>query len=207
MKRAVIFDLDGVLVDSERYYLDRRLEYLRRMGYESRYERDFIGYNERVIWEETVPFDEELRDWLRLGYRAFCRLNPIPYGELAVPEARPVIERIHELGLGLAVVSANRLEPLTSALDAIGVKEYFKKLVAFEQCRSHKPDPEGYLMALDALGVSPEETLIVEDSPAGILAARRAGVEVLAVRPKGYTLDQSKADAIIDRLDEVFNYL
>ena len=87
MYKGIIFDMDGVLADTESYYTNRRDEYLRLMGYQRQENTDFTGSNEKALWETMVPNDPELRQELLMGYRAYRKLHPIPFRELLDPQA------------------------------------------------------------------------------------------------------------------------
>ena len=88
------------------------------------------------------------------------------------------------------------------------VGELVDSRISGEQCKAHKPDPEIYLRSLEALGLTAGEALAVEDSPTGILSAKRAGLTVLALRPRhGEPLDQSAASSVIDQLNDILSFL
>ena len=81
-------------------------------------------------------------------------------------------------------------------------------VISGEECAAHKPDPEIYLRAMAALGLTPETAFAVEDSPTGIAAAKNAGMTVYALRPRhGEKMDQSTAHGILNSLSEVIEKL
>ena len=89
-------------------------------------------------------------------------------------------------------------------MDALGLRGLTDFFISGDECVAHKPDPEIYLRALRRLGVTPDETIVVEDSPVGIRAGKAAGALVCALRqPDGVVLDQHEADLVIDSLSEV----
>ena len=102
MYRGIIFDMDGVLADTESYYTNRRDEYLRLMGYQRQENTDFTGSNEKALWETMVPNDPELRQELLMGYRAYRKLHPIPFRELLDPQAALLFRALKELRMTLA---------------------------------------------------------------------------------------------------------
>jgi len=207
MVKGVIFDMDGVLVDSEWFYQKRRAEFFRRMDFPVP-GISFVGSNERAIWEALVPDDPEFRQEMLMGYRAYRHLHPVPYRELLNPQVPGLFQRLKELGLKIGVASSSYLGAVKEVVHLAGAEELVDFLISGEQCAAHKPDPEIYLRSLDALKLAPEEAAAVEDSPTGIAAAKRAGLKVLApkARPE-LALDQSAADAVINQLADVLEFL
>ena len=95
MIQGVIFDMDGVLADTEHFYQCRREDYLDRMDFPGPRGVDFVGSNERAIWETLVPSDAELREQMLQGYRAYRRFHPEDYSKLADPQVKPMFEELH----------------------------------------------------------------------------------------------------------------
>ena len=208
MHKGIIFDMDGVLADTESYYTRRRDEYLRLMGYQRQEETDFTGSNEKALWETMVPHDPELRQELLMGYRAYRKLHPIPFQELLDPQVLPLFRMLKERGLKIGIASSSDPKAIAALIQAAGAEELVDSRISGEQCRAHKPDPEIYLRSLDALGLTVSEALAVEDSPTGILSAKRAGLTVLALRPRhGELMDQSAASGVIDQLNDILSFL
>ena len=203
MYRGIIFDMDGVLADTESYYTNRRDEYLRLMGYQRQENTDFTGSNEKALWETMVPNDPELRQELLMGYRAYRKLHPIPFRELLDPQAAALFRTLKERGLKIGIASSSDPKAIAALVQAAGVEELVDSQISGDQCKAHKPDPEIYLRSLKA-----GEALAVEDSPTGILSAKRAGLTVLALRPRhDEPLDQSAADTVISQLMDVVSYI
>lgn len=208
MIKGIIFDMDGVLVDTESFYQQRREEFLRQMDFSSPVHTDFTGSNERFIWETLVPGDPEFRQEMLMGYRAYRRLHPIPYGELLNPQMPDVFARLKQEGIKIGIASSSAQDAVRQMAETAGVTSFVDHIISGEDCAAHKPDPEIYLRAMDALNLTPENAFAVEDSPTGITAARRAGLSVYALRPaSGIKLDQSAATAVIDQLTDVLKYI
>ena len=208
MIQGVIFDMDGVLADTEHFYQQRRETFLERMDFPGPRGLDFIGSNEKAIWETLVPDYAQFRQEMLQGYRAYRRLHPENYRELADPADGPLFRALKQRGLRIGIASSSARPAILQMTRAAGITELTDYILSGEECSAHKPDPEIYLRALQALDLQPDQALAVEDSPAGILAARRAGLRVLALRPRhGEPLDQRAADGIIDRLEQVLDWL
>lgn len=208
MVKGIIFDMDGVLVDTESFYQRRREDFLCQMEFDYHGNRNFVGSNERAIWETMVPEDPEFRQEMLMGYRAYRRLHPIPYGELLDPQVPGLFRRLKEDGLKLGIASSSYLGAVREVVKLADAQELVDFMISGEDCAAHKPNPEIYLRSLDALGLAPEEAIAVEDSPAGIAAAKGAGLRVYALRPKGeFELDQSAADGVLEQLTDVLAFL
>ena len=208
MYKGIIFDMDGVLADTESYYTNRRDEYLGLMGYQRQENTDFTGSNEKALWETMVPNDPELRQELLMGYRAYRKLHPIPFRELLDPQAAALFRTLKERGQKIGIASSSDPKAIAALVQAAGVEALVDSQISGDQCKAHKPDPEIYLRSLEALGLTAGEALAVEDSPTGILSAKRAGLTVLALRPRhDEPLDQSAADTVISQLMDVVSYI
>ncbi len=209
MHKGIIFDMDGVLADTEGFYSRRRAEYLKAVGYSSIEQTyDFTGSNERDLWEAIVPNDHELRQELMIGYRAYRKIHPVPFSELADPDVRPLFQELKSRGMKIGIASSSDPKSIRAMTDAAGITELVDYILSGEECVAHKPSPEIYLRVLETLGLEANQTLVVEDSPIGIRAGKRANIKVLALKPKnGTNPDQSEADAVLNNLTEVLMYL
>lgn len=208
MVRAVLFDMDGVLVDTEWFYNRRRCAYLEEHGFAFDEIPDLSGSNEAAIWEFFVPDDPVRREELRLGYRDYQKTNPVPYGELLNQDTKPVMEELHARGVLQAIASSSYRSLIDELVEIADVANVLDYTVSGHECSAFKPDPEIYLRAMGQLGVEPGECLVIEDSPLGIEAGKRSGARVLALKPhEGVHLDQSGADMVIDSLWDILNEL
>ncbi|MBP3926338.1 MAG: HAD family phosphatase [Clostridium sp.] len=208
MIKGVIFDMDGVLADTEHFYQTRRERFLCQMDFPHPSGMDFIGSNERVIWETLVPEDPVMREEMMMGYRAYQKLHPVQYGELLDPEICFVFKKLKENGIKTAIASSSNRRDIRDMMACAGIESLVDFVISGGDCTAHKPAPEIYLRALEALGLDAGEALAVEDSPIGILAAKNAGIWVLGFVPRhGEKLDQSAADGKICRLSQVLEHV
>ena len=204
MIKGIVFDMDGVLGDTEHFYQKRREAFLREKDFVWDESLDFVGSNEKAIWEALVPEDEKLRQEMLMEYRAYRACHPEPYGELADPQVGPLFRALKERGIKIGIASSSELTAIDALIDAAGVRSLVDYRISGENCRAHKPDPEIYLKALEGLGVTKEHAFAVEDSSAGIEAAKNAGLQVYALKPRhGERIDQSRAAGVISSLDQV----
>jgi HAD superfamily hydrolase (TIGR01509 family) len=205
---ALLFDLDGTLVDSERESAEAMARALAAgQGIEvTQAERDFM------IGRSWVDIYRRLREahpslsWSRaelIAATARERERVFAEGGLRVlPGAREAVARFS--GVPLALVTGSSREEAQQALAALGLEGAFAAVVAAEDVPTSKPSPEGYLAASRMLGAAPARCAVVEDSSAGIAAGVAAGARVVAVRAGNFAgQDQSAAHRVIETLDEL----
>lgn len=206
MRRAVIFDKDGVLVNTEPELDCRRRAFFRREGIDDSGFPSFYGSNNKVVWSCVEPDDEGRREELYARFRAQFANDPMPYAELATPGVREVLESLRGRGVRTGLASASPRWVIDSFVEALGIGGLLDVTVSGEECPASKPAPDVYLRAMELLDVLPEEAVVVEDSPVGILAAHRAGALVCAMPlPVGVELDQSLADVRLASLTDVLD--
>jgi HAD superfamily hydrolase (TIGR01509 family) len=200
---AVVFDLDGVLLDSEQVWDEVREQLARERGgrWHDRAQRDMMGmsstewsrYMSDVIGLPEPPEEINREVVSRLAAR-YCRHLP------AIPGAREAVERLAaRWPLGLA--SSSNRELIDLALELLGVKQLFAATVSSEEVARGKPAPDVYLEASRRLGVAPTKVAAVEDSHNGILAAKAAGMRVIAIPNKHFPPDEDAlrdADVVLD---------
>lgn len=208
MIKAVLFDKDGVLMDSEAEYERRRQIFFSERGIDSSGFPDFYGSNNDVIWRTVEPNDAERRARLAVEFVERFKDEPMIYADYVYPAVRPTLEVLRARGILTALASSSPRKFIDRFLDETGLAELFDYTVSGEECENHKPAPDVYVHAMEALGVHADEVLVVEDSPLGIAAGRAAGAFVLAPSvPSAPNVDQSEADACIEGLDQVLEYL
>lgn len=180
---AILWDLDGVLVDSRAAHLEAWRALCEETGrpFDREYfERTFGLRNEDIIrgyWTE-VPADErrrlEQRKERLFRERARGRIRPLPGAADLVREAM-------RRGVRQAIVSSTPPENIALVLRELGLEGAFDTIVSGDDVSRGKPDPEGFLLAARRLGVDPARCVVVEDAPAGVEAGRRAGARTLGV--------------------------
>ena len=208
MIKAVLFDKDGVLMDSEAEYERRRQIFFSERGIDASGFPDFYGSNNDVIWRTVEPNDAERRARLAVEFVERFKDEPMICADYVYPAVRSTLEALRVRGILTALASSSPRKFIDRFLDETGLTELFDYTVSGEECENHKPAPDVYLRAMEALGVHPDEVLVVEDSPLGIAAGRAAGAFVLAPSvPSAPGVDQSEADARIVDISGVLNYL
>ena len=184
MIRAFIFDMDGVLVDSEPLHLEAINLVLEAHGAQLSPVQNqvYLGWTEAAFWRSVIErFDlpgtgSEYR--LERQRRLMTRL------EAGIPQVSGVVDflaRLDSLDLRLAVASSSDEVVIRTILDALGITDRFDTITAGDQVSRSKPDPEIFLTSAARLGVEPRDCLVFEDSPQGIQAAHRAGMRCVRV--------------------------
>jgi HAD superfamily hydrolase (TIGR01509 family) len=180
---AVVFDMDGVLLDSEHVWDEVREQLAKEGGgrWHEGAQRDMMGMSSHewsAYMHEAIGLPEPPEEISREVVR---RLEAIYRERLpAVPGAREAVERLAaRWPLGLAT-SSNR-ELIELALELLGVRELFQATVSSEEVPRGKPAPDVYLEAARRLGVDPAQAAAIEDSQNGIRSAKAAGMRVLAI--------------------------
>ena len=203
--RAVIFDMDGVIVDSEPYSMHALIDILRLYGieptpdelqrsYGRRVRDDFVDYFSRH--GVTADVDTAIaHKHARYYHLAAGHLQPLP-GVVAL------LRRLRDHGDRLALASSGDRVKVAFGMQALALIDIFDAVVTGDDVSHSKPDPEIYLVAAQRLGVPPAECIAIEDAPAGVEAAKRAGMRCLAVTNSVARDRLHKADIIVNSLDD-----
>ena len=205
--KAIIFDMDGVLFETEDFYYKRRVDFLVTKGVSVAHldPRVFVGARASQIW--SLILGEDMENWdlpqLEAEYAQYKKQHPTPYGACVVPEAKEVLSQLKEKGLSLALASNTDLAEIKRALTEAGILSYFDAVFSAMDCGACKPHPAVYEQAWAALAVDKAETLVIEDSQMGIAAGIAAGLEVWAIEDKKWGVDQSQAQAILFHLRDL----
>ena len=202
---CVLFDLDGVLVDATEWHYDALNRALRLFGFDiTRYEH-LSGYNGLPTKKKLQMLSVE-KGLPTALHAMLSRLKQVYTRDEILTRCRPVFEkeymlsRLRKEGYQLAVCSNSIRESLEMMVHQSGLTEYFEFLASNEDVSRPKPDPEIYTRAMARIGVTPDETLIVEDAPHGIEAARRSGAHVCQV--SGFAdVEYFRVRAAIDRAE------
>lgn len=209
--KAAIFDMDGLILDSERTVLNIWEKIGEKYGFENirAYGISVIGKNkkatidefERVYGESGVPYEKELR----AVYNEMAQKGEVPLK----PNTLELLNAMKSAGMKIAIASSSTREEIISQLGPLGALELFDAIVSGDQVTRSKPDPEIFLKACDALNVKPEESLGLEDSYNGVRSCKASGLYTIMVPDLIAPNDEMKdlADIILPSLKDVQAFL
>ncbi len=212
--KAVFFDLDGVLVNSEVMHQNMTEDWLREERVPIPPERFYllIGSHKSLNpWAQILDglslnmSAEELKERLH-AYKA-KRLAKVNYQEHLFPETKAVLTKLKEMGIKLACASSSNMSYIKEVLNSDDLVQLFDLIVTCDDFERSKPAPDIYLYCLNHFGFEKEECLIVEDSEIGIQAGKSAGMKVIARKDHIFHLNQQKADAFIEDLNGLLDHL
>lgn len=212
MKKAVIFDMDGLMIDSERVTYEEYCRKLESLGYtfEVSTYRHCLGKNKQgicqvffdafgedfpmqVVWDDVhVWIDERLKKQV-----------PLKHGLVEL------LQYLKENNIKMMVATSSARERVDAILKAAGIETYFDDTICGDEVEHGKPNPEIFLTACEKLHVKPEEALVLEDSEAGILAAYNGNIDVICVPDMKYPEEKftMMTTEIVDSLDDVISFL
>ena len=211
MKQGIIFDMDGVLIDSEPVYMERTQNFLKEMGY------GVISTEElsKLVGCDSVYFADKINQWtdgeLTLrefndGCYEFYLNKPIDFPKILDPNVPVIMSWLRERDIPIVVASSSSPDTIKTVLENCDLDKYVYHTVSGYDFPRSKPDPAIYLHSLEKIGLPSDQCIAVEDSAYGIEAARRAGIKVLAKHEPRFGVDQSAADGIINSLVELKEY-
>ena len=183
--KAVLFDMDGTLIDTEKYYRVFWPMAMAEFGYTLTDEQTL---SMRSLGRPFAP--QQLKAWFGqdLDYYAIRdRRKELmekcldENGIQLKPGAVEILKELKKRGIPAAVATATDLERTEKYLNKTGIRQYFDRLISATQVPEGKPSPDIYLYACEQMGLRPEECLVVEDSPNGVMSAYRAGCRVIMV--------------------------
>jgi beta-phosphoglucomutase len=216
MLRAVIFDFDGVLVDSEKLHHQAFNEIFRPLGVQisiREYFDRFVGMTDEELFrlidkEKNLHLSEE-----RL--QKLFRDKAVSFKQLAITRAAVIdgvpqfLKLLSDSKIPMAVCSGALLDEIEMILKGAGLRDFFDCIVSAEQVERGKPDPEGFLLALKLLNkkaqtlIKPSDCIVIEDSRWGLEAAKAAGMRAVAIT-NSYDAEHLKpADKVIKHLAEL----
>ena len=201
-ERGVIFDLDGVLINSEPLHYRTLQEVLAGYGItltEEDYYARWIVYSDREVLEGLLPSGDAVEAALAAKEQRYLAL--VRRGVPAFPDGLALLDRTDGWRVALATGSLRREVEL--ALCSLGIHHRFATIVTREDCQRGKPDPEPFLRAARGLGLPPAQCVVIEDTPGGVRAAKAARMMCVAVTHSCSQDNLVEADLVVDDLRTV----
>ena len=208
---AVLFDLDGTLIDSMWMWHAIDVEYLAGFGLET--PDDLGAAIEGMGFSETAAYfkdrfrlpdsiEQIKKTWNNMAHDIYCTRVPLKTGVMKF------LKHLKTKGIKTAIGTSNSVELANDVIDALGISDYFDTLVTACMVNAGKPKPDIYLRAAQNLGVSPEKCIVFEDIPQGILAGKNAGMTTIGVL-WGFRdeeeLKNAGADYIASEVCDIYN--
>ena len=209
--RAAIFDMDGVIVDSEIVYNDYLLEFAKSKNPAVVMEQinPMVGRTQKDSWMIMENAIQNGQTWEELlaEFRVLDIYQYVDYKKIFRPEALEVVKELKARGYLVALASSTGPRLIARILEETGMRPWFDLVVSGRQFKRSKPDPEIYHYTANTLKVSEAECFVIEDSEVGIEAGKAAGMTVAALRDDRFGFDQGKADYLMESLIEILDYL
>ncbi|MDD5937066.1 MAG: GNAT family N-acetyltransferase [Clostridiales bacterium] len=208
MLKAVLFDMDGVLIDSEPLHAKAFQISMKEYGLDlsEDYCYQFIGKTDRDFAKTLVQVyhlnytDDDL---LASKNKTLKKLEK-EVGYPAIPYIKQLVMNLHANGIKLAIASSNSMASIKETADNLGLTEYFQEYVSGMDLEHSKPAPDIFLKAASMLSVDPSECLVIEDSCNGLTAAKTANMSCVGFfNPHSGQQDLSQADIIVEGFEEV----
>ena len=213
--KGLLFDLDGVLFDTEMWHIKLDAVCLKDLGYDDVDPMVFVAligagkgcdpweaiYRKLPDEYRTNGFKENFRN-----YKSTLFTFP-PFAELIYPEVKEALISLKNRGYRLACCSSSKPEYINKALIDSDIMEYFDVVLSGHDFTQSKPDPEIYLTAMNKLNLTNSECMVIEDSSYGIEAGKRADMIVSCINDHFFNIDQTKADYHFENLKELDEFL
>ena len=204
--KAVIWDMDGIIVDSARHHLK---------GWQIVFQKRGANYTEEDFWRNTGKrsdtivknilgekiSSEEIRDIIREKDETFRQLM----GEniKALPGVLELITSLKEHGFKIAIASSAPMENINLITRSLKIYNRFDAIISGWEVTKGKPDPQTFLLAAEKLGVEAKSCIVIEDAISGVTASKKAGMRCVAVTNTTPREELQGADIVIDSLEEI----
>jgi len=180
---AVLFDMDGTLIDSEPVWFETQARLLAEYGFElgAEHWKQVLGQPNEVSCTYLIGVSGIPLTWPELSEKIeTAMVEQLSQGLELLPGAKELLVELQGAGVPTALVSASSRRIVDACIGAIGA-DFFRHTVSGDDVTRSKPDPQPYLLAAELLGVDPADCVVIEDSPIGTASGAAAGCRVLAV--------------------------
>ena len=206
--KAVIFDMDGVLIDSEPLHTlaDNQILIDSGITAPATYFERFVGWTNQSMWEEikkdyhiAASAEELMELQMPLKIKLLQAGDYIP-----IPGIVDLLEQITGMNIPIAIASSSPRQFIEAVLEKLGLKNYVKLWLSGEEVERSKPAPDIFLKVAELLNVNPNDCIVIEDSSSGVSAAKKAGMRCIGFRNiNSGNQDLSGADIIVNKIDDI----
>jgi len=204
---AVVFDFDGVIVDTEKQRYNQLNKLLKERGhsYLNCDLKEIIGKKTDLILKENFPQITETEiATISAKRRSNLMLDPKPF---LIKGLRHLLKQLEKQNIVVALTTGTQRTVVLDVLNHYDLENFFKIIISGEDFSSSKPDPECYLLTIKKLNIPIKNILVVEDSPAGIIAAKKAGLAVAAIETYYEKKDLPDAEFYFKNHEELLKML
>jgi HAD superfamily hydrolase (TIGR01509 family) len=187
--KAVIFDLDGTLVDSNDAHAESWVKVIENSGYYVSFEkmRSLIGMGSDKLLPAAIGVEKDSEEGQQIAReRTVLFMNEYAPNLKPQPGVHKLLEKLRNQGYKLVIATSAEPEELERLLEATGVLEYFHEQTSSGEVKNSKPDPDVMKVALKKTGYPPEQVVMIGDTPYDVEASRKAGLTVIALRCGGW---------------------
>lgn len=208
---TVIFDMDGVIIDSEPYQLEQHKEYMSSLNiYPAENELfKLVGASQKLTRELLRPIlkpEITVEDYFE-GFKNYHKNNVVCYKEIINKGTIETLNQLLNIGYSLALASSASMQKIEKVIKQCNLEGFFKVILSGDAFEHSKPNPEIYLKAAEKMNTSPNKCLVVEDSEHGIIAGKNAGMYIVAKEETRFNLYQHGANEIIKEIPDLLKVL
>ena len=209
MLRAVIFDMDGVIVDSQPYHFAVEDKMCREMGIDVSVEEShsFVGMAGAKVWgylKNKHALKESIAELMAFENKARTAYFSSLENVQPIPGVVELLKGLKQHDIKTALASSSSVEVIEIFISKLGIKDYFQKIISGDAVENGKPDPDIFLYTATALGENPSDCLVIEDSANGVKAAKLSGMKCIGFRnANSGDQDLTLADMVIDDFRKV----
>lgn len=206
--KAVIFDMDGVIIDSEPLHIEVVLDVLKGLDINLSYDdiTRYIGISNSYMWNELAgkySIRKTVDELIDIQHAMNIDVLDT-HEDITMPGVIELLDEIKSNELKTAIASSSTIDYIDAVVDKLGIARHFDAIVSGEQVARGKPQPDIFIRAAESLGVSPAECVVIEDSDNGIRAARGAGMKVIGLKnPNSGNQSLAGADRVVHSLREI----
>ena len=212
--KAVLFDMDGLMVDTESLATEAFIHSAKKQGYDMTKEETLmvLGFTTKSIyefWENYFKNSDVSGKQLVYDHYKYIENVLFTTGPKKMPYIEELLKYLKENNYKVAVASSSNMNHIINNMEKTGLKKYIDGFASGAEVKNGKPAPDVFLLAAERLGVEPKKCLVLEDSKAGVIAGSSAGAKVIMV-PDMFKPDdecKEKAYKIVNNLGEVINML